>query len=87
MKTAIKMFIGFGSIRYRRSKFRPILVIKCNSYNIFMVVFINIGLAYSPVNSANLSCSSEVSLTCLDTYTKYKHIGNRKNESKMSADF
>ena len=59
--------------------------INLNSYNILMAVFVNIG--HWPVNSAKLSWSSEVTLTCIDTYTKYKHIGNRKNESKMSADF
>ena len=28
-----------------------------------MVVFVDLGLAYSPVNSAKLSCSNEVTLT------------------------
>ena len=28
-----------------------------------MVVFIDLGLTYSPVNSTNLSCSNEVTLT------------------------
>ena len=28
-----------------------------------MVVFIDLGLAYSPVNSAKLICSNEVTLT------------------------
>ena len=39
-----------------------------NPENIFMVVFI--GLAYSPLNSAKLSCSSEVTLYCMEVKRK-----------------
>ena len=38
--------------------------IDLNPENIFMDLFIDFGLAYSPLNSAKLSCSSEVTLAC-----------------------
>ena len=36
--------------------------IDLNPKNIFMAIFIDFGLAYSPLNSAKLSCTSEVTL-------------------------
>ena len=34
-----------------------------NPGNIFIAIFITFGLAYSPLNSTKLSCSSEVTLS------------------------
>ena len=39
--------------------------IEPNTEKIFMAVFIDLGLAYSPLNSAKLSGSSEVTLILL----------------------
>ena len=43
-----------------------------NPGNVFMAVFIDLGLAYLPLNSAKLSCSSEVTLVD-SAKLKYTH--------------
>ena len=47
--------------------------IHSNPGNIFTAVFIDFGLAYSPLNSAKLSSSSEVTLMYVCNYVTEGH--------------